>query len=157
MLTCIHVRVSFTMGRDGIFFRGLGKVHATFATPAVAILVQSVMAVVLVVASSAYLSLTESDNPSAVFELLTNFVDFAGSLFYMLAVASVMVLRAKLPDAERPYRTSGYPFVPIAYLVVYTLFLSYVFLDKPLDSGIGLGLVMLGFPVYLWFQRQQHA
>ncbi|MDA1015947.1 MAG: amino acid permease [Planctomycetota bacterium] len=148
-------RAAFAMGRDGVFFRSLGAVHASFATPAVAILVQSVMAVVLVVASSAYLSLTKSDNPGAVFELLTNFVVFASSLFYMLAVASVMVLRAKLPNVERPYRTSGYPFVPIAYLVVYAMFLSYVFLDKPLDSGIGLCLVVIGLPFYWCFQRKK--
>lgn len=144
-------RVSFAMGRDSAFFPILGSVHKTFRTPAAAIVVQSIMAIVLVVGSSTYVTLTESE--TNIFDLLTNFVVFASSFFYMLAVAAVMVLRRKQPDLYRPYRTSGYPFVPIVYLIIYSVFLTYVFLDSPTDSVIGLALVATGYPVCIWFQH----
>ena len=84
----------------------------------------------------------------AIFESLTSFVVFSASIFYMLAVFSVIVLRRKRPDWERSYRTLGYPVVPILYLVFYSWFLFQVYFFKRFEANVGLGLIALGVPVY---------
>jgi len=68
-----------------------------------------------------------------------------------------MVLRRKQPDRERPYRTLGYPFVPILYIIVYGWFLVYVFLGNPAESLIGLGIIALGIPVFYYWSRKESA
>jgi basic amino acid/polyamine antiporter, APA family len=172
-------RVSFAMGRDDVFVRQLGRVHVNYRTPAVAICVQAVMSAVLVVGAGLYVqlgsdagfdgeqaaALQSSDDPttaetgsrvqpdaiSGIFDKLTNFVVFSASIFYALAVAAVLVLRRKHGEWERAYRTWGYPVVPLLYLAFYGWFLTYVYLDKPQDSLVGLGLVALGVPAfYAW-------
>jgi hypothetical protein len=86
-----------------------------------------------------------------VFTLLTNLVIFGASIFYALTIAAVMVLRRRRPELERPYRTWGYPVVPIVYVVVYLWFLSTILLQRPLESGVGLVIIALGAPAYyLW-------
>jgi amino acid transporter len=86
-----------------------------------------------------------------VFDLLTNLVIFGASIFYALTIAGVMVLRRRRPDLERPYRTWGYPIVPIVYVIVYTWFLSTILFQRPLESCVGLGIIALGAPAfYLW-------
>lgn len=170
-------RISFAMGRDDVFFRQLGRVHVNYRTPAVAIAVQGVLAVVMILAAAAWVSTNRpstSPRPSlaavdaprsvpqaagahrsqtiaGVFEMLTNLVVFSASLFYMLAVAAVLVLRRRHPQWDRPYRTVGYPAVPLAYLAFYTWFLYYVYRGRPAAANIGLVLILAGLPCfYLW-------
>jgi basic amino acid/polyamine antiporter, APA family len=90
-----------------------------------------------------------------IFSLLTNFVIFSASIFYMLAVLAVIVLRFRQPDLERPYRTWGYPVVPILFLVVYFWFMLQIYKSNPLESRTGLIFIGLGIPVYLGFQFSQ--
>ena len=60
-------------------------------------------------------------------------------------------MRRRRPELERPYRTWGYPVVPIVYVVVYLWFLSTILLQRPLESGVGLVIIALGAPAYyLW-------
>lgn len=117
------------MGRDDVFVRHLGRVHVNYRTPAVAIVVQAVMAALLVMGSALRVMFLHQNANENVFEVLgeiffslTSYVVFSASIFYMLAVLSVIVLRRKHPDWERSYRTLGYPVVPIAYLVFYSWF-----------------------------------
>src|SRR5213078_3280519 len=135
-------------------------------TPAVAIVVQSLMAIALVVASGLVTGwaagATVSDGDSymvrellarlkhkSVFELLTNFVVFASGLFELLCVLAVIILRYRQPDLARPYRTWGYPLVPAIYLLGFGAFLAVVFVGEPFEATAGLVLVALGLPVYL--------
>jgi APA family basic amino acid/polyamine antiporter len=143
-------RVSFAMGRDRVFFRGLGSVHATYHTPAVAIFVQGVMAVALVIGSSVLISTYRWER--TVFDILTDYVVFASSIFYALAVIAVLVLRRTRPDLPRPYRTFGYPVVPIAYVLFYCWFLFEVYRGDPRQANVGLGLIALGIPAYFIWQ-----
>jgi APA family basic amino acid/polyamine antiporter len=149
----ISPRVPFAMGRDGVFFRPLGWVHENYRTPATAIIVQSSMAVLLIVASGLLVGLRPGFRGASIFDMLTDFIIFSASIFYTMAVASVLVLRVKRPDWHRPYRTLGYPVVPLAYVVFYIWFLSQVYLEKPFEARVGLVLLGLGLVVYVFWQR----
>ena len=81
--------------------------------------------------------------------MLTNFVIFSASIFYMLGVLAVIVLRFRRPDERRPYKTWGYPFVPAAFLVVYVWFMLQIYQSNPLESRSGLAFIALGVPVFL--------
>lgn len=146
-------RVSFAMGRDGVFFRSLGWVHATYRTPAFSILVQAAMSIGLVVASSVLVQNFHSFKSTTVFDVLTNCVIFVSSIFYLLTVVGVMILRRKFPDMPRPYRTLGYPYVPVVYSVFYVWFLWEAYVANSAQANIGLGLIALGLPVYFGYQR----
>ena len=144
-------RVSFAMGRDRVFFSRLGDVHATYRTPALAIGIQALMGAVLVVASAILVENFEYFREKSVFSILTDAIIFVSSIFYVLSVAAVLVLRRKRPDLDRPYRTLGYPVVPIVYIVFYCWFLTYVFKGQPMEALMGFGLVLLGVPAYLYW------
>ncbi|MEO1998184.1 MAG: amino acid permease [Planctomycetaceae bacterium] len=146
-------RVSFAMGRDDVFFRPLGNVHARFHTPATAIVVQSVMSGVLIFVVGLLVERVPRLQGKDIFGVLTDFVVFSGSIFYMLAVGAVIILRWRDPDRHRPFRTPGYPLVPILYLIVYTWFLYYVFIGKPDEATVGVILVLLGLPVFFVYRR----
>jgi len=91
----------------------------------------------------------------ALFDLLTDYVVFSASLFYVSSVVAVFVLRKKHPEWPRPYRTWGYPWLPAAYVVFYAWFLGMVFVGNWRESVIGIGLIVLGIPVYwIWNRRQ---
>ena len=162
-------RIAFAMGRDRAFFAKLGEVQVKYRTPAVAIVVTSVMAIGLIaLVTFAKLFVADVDPMSygwelpraiitslrndTIFDLLTNFVIFTASIFYFLAVCAVIVLRFTMPLAERPFKVWGYPFVPLAFLAVYAWFLSRIFSDKPLESYAGIGILIVGVPVYCAYQ-----
>ncbi len=151
--TLLGPRVSFAMGRDGVFFRSLGWIHVVYRTPAFAIIVQAGMSIGLVIASSMLIERFEALRRKSVFDLLSEYVVFASSIFYMLAVVGVLVLRRRLPDAARPYRVLGYPGVPLFYAAFYAWFLFEVYRGQPEQSTIGLGLIALGLPVFVCWQR----
>ncbi|GAB4146327.1 MAG: amino acid permease [Planctomycetaceae bacterium] len=150
-------RISFAMGRDDVFFRQLGRVHVNYRTPATAILVQTLMAIGLVVTSGILVSMVDGFQQTSIFDMLTDFVIFSASIFYMLAVLAVIILRKRHPDWERPYKTWGYPVVPILYLVFYCWFLFNIYLQKPFESKTGLVLIAVGVPVFFtwrsWARR----
>jgi len=145
-------RVSFAMGRDDLFFRILGRVHVNYRTPAIAIVVQAIMSICLFTVTGVIVLYVESYNETSIFELLTDYVIFSSSIFYMLAVFSEFVLRKKHPEWERPYRTLGYPVVPMVYVVFYLWFLYYIYIGKPVEAIVGLILITLGMPVYFLYR-----
>jgi len=145
-------RISFAMGRDDAFFRQLGRVHVNFRTPALAIIVQALMGMLLIVASAILVRFAVAFREKNIFDVLTDYVIFSASIFYMLAVLAVFVLRKKHADWERPYRTLGYPVVPLAYLAFYTWFLYYVYLRQPVEASIGVVLILLGLPIYFVYR-----
>ncbi|MDG2168508.1 MAG: amino acid permease, partial [Opitutales bacterium] len=166
----IAPRVTFAMGRDGVFFRTLGRVHPEYQTPVPAILVTALMAIGLVflvpfgqylvrdvsvenIASPVMQLIIGSLQDSSIFELLTNFIIFSLGGFVSLAVFAVIVLRIKQPDLARPYRAWGYPVTPIIFLSVYIWFMVQIYLNKPLESRIGLLFIALGIPVYFLYQK----
>ena len=96
-------RVPFAMARDGLFFHGVERIHPVHRTPSVSILVLSAWACLLVL--------------SGRYDQLYTYVIFASAILYGMATASVIVLRFRRPDMPRPYRTIGYPVVPIAFVL----------------------------------------
>src|SRR5207253_1779736 len=100
--------------RDGLLPRAMHHVHSRYETPVGAILLQGLWTTALI-----FITFRVSDAPKDAFNKLTDFVIFGGSTFYALAVASVFVLRVRLPDHERPYRTWGYPVTPALYLLMF--------------------------------------
>ena len=124
-----------------------------YRTPAVAIVVQALMSAGLVLVSGILVAVVDGFQQKSVFDMLTNFVIFSASIFYMLSVLAVILLRRRHPDWERPYRTWGYPLVPVAYLVFYCWFLWQVFWGQPFESVSGLALIALGLPVYFGWRK----
>jgi len=142
-------RVPFAMGRDDRLLGWLGAVSPRFRTPARAIAVQAAMGVVLLVGSTLLVDRLRgsAETGPSVFDVMTSFIVFSSSIFYMLAVAAVLVLRRRHPEWERPFRV--HLFVPIAYLVFYSWFLGHVLLGKPIEAGIGIAMTLSGLPVFL--------
>jgi APA family basic amino acid/polyamine antiporter len=90
---------------------------------------------------------------SGSYDTLTDYAIFALWLFYGLVTASVFIFRKRMPDAERPYRTWGYPVVPILFLLVTACLIIITVYNSRVQSLIGLGLIALGLPVYLYWSR----
>jgi len=153
----LYPRVTYAMGRDGSFFPIFGEVHVRFRTPVAAILLQAIMTVTLITISAVLIEFVPYFRNHSIFNLLTDSVVFACSIFYALAVGAVVVLRRTQPDVPRPFRTPFYPVIPIAYLLVNAWFLYHVFLGQPVEAVVGLVLIGLGLPVYWWFRSRQVA
>jgi APA family basic amino acid/polyamine antiporter len=133
-------RIPFAMARDGLFFRRLAEVSPRSHVPVNALLMQAVWASVLAL--------------SGTFDTLTDSVIFASWLFYGLATATVFVFRRTMPDAERPYRVWGYPYVPLLFLVVTAGMLISALIATPRQAMIGLVTMALGVPFYLYWARR---
>ena len=133
-------RVYYAMAKDGLFFKSVAKLHPTYKTPAVSLMVQMVWTCILCVSGS--------------YGQLLDYIIFAVLVFYILTIFGLFVLRRTRPDAERPYRAIGYPVLPAIYIVM-ALFIDVVLLRyKPQYTWPGLIIVLLGIPVYfLWSRR----
>ena len=136
-------RVPYAMARDHLFFEKTGLVHEKYHSPAVSILLLSAWSALLVL--------------SGRYEQLFTYVIFASWILYGMAAASVIVLRRKEPNMERPYRTVGYPVVPVLFVVVALCLLGNTLVESPRESILGLGLIFLGLPFYFYWKRRQKA
>jgi APA family basic amino acid/polyamine antiporter len=136
-------RVYYAMAKDGLFFRGVTKLHPSYKTPAASLMVQMVWTCVLCVSGS--------------YGQLLDYIVFAVLVFYILTIFGLFVLRRKYPDAERPYRAIGYPVLPAVYIVM-ALFIDLVLLRyKPQYTWPGLIIVLLGVPVYYLWSKSSAA
>lgn len=140
-------RIYFAMARDGLFPRAVGQVHATFRTPAVAIAIQAVWALLQLLIVFAIV-----DDPRGAFGKLTDFVVLGGTAFYGLTVVAVFVLRRRRPDIPRPYRTWGYPVTPLIYLASVGVVVASVIVSEPLQMAAVGGLLLTGIGVYRLFR-----
>jgi APA family basic amino acid/polyamine antiporter len=132
-------RVYYAMAKDGLFFRKVAKLHPTYKTPAVSLMVQMVWTCVLCISGS--------------YGQLLDYIIFAVLVFYILTIVGLFVLRRTHPDAPRPYRAVGYPVLPLVYIGM-ALFIDIVLLRyKPQYTWPGLIVVLLGIPVYYAWSR----
>jgi APA family basic amino acid/polyamine antiporter len=139
-VTCLVCgRIPYAMARDGLFFKGLARVSPRTRVPIRAIVAQSAWAIVLVLSGS--------------YDVLTDYAIFAVLIFVALATASVFVFRRRNPDAERSYRTLGYPVVPILFLLVAAWILINTLMTTPGRALAGVGLMALGLPFYWYWSR----
>jgi len=142
-MTFAGPRVYFAMARDGLFFRRAASIHPRYKTPAVAIIAQAVWSSLLVLSAQA--------------DTLLTYTGFAIILFSGVAVIALFVLRAKHPDAERPFRAWGYPVAPGIYAVASALILANGLYTAPGPTGAGVAVILAGIPLYLLFTRATPA
>jgi APA family basic amino acid/polyamine antiporter len=136
-------RVYYAMAADRLFVPALATLHPRYATPSLAIVVQS--------AWSCVLALTGS------YEQLANYVVFADWIFFGSTVLTVLTFRRKVPLASRPpdaFRAPGYPVVQILFVLVAAAVVASTIGAAPAAAGKGAALLVLGIPVYLFYARQ---
>ncbi|MBI4442950.1 MAG: amino acid permease [Acidobacteria bacterium] len=132
-------RVYFAMARDRLFFRAVARVHPTYRTPVISLIVQGIWSCLLTL--------------SGTYSQLLDYIIFAVLLFYMLTIGTLFVFRHKRPEMERPYRSWGYPVLPILYLLLAGFFEVNLLIYKPGYTWPGLIIVLLGVPVYYLWRR----
>ena len=133
-------RVYYAMAKDGLFFRPVGRLHPKYKTPAISLGVQALWTCVLCLSGS--------------YGQLLDYTMFAVLVFYILTLVGLFVLRRTQPDAPRPYKAFGYPYLPAIYILM-ALYIDVVLLRyKPQYTWPGLIIVLLGIPVYYWWSRR---
>lgn len=138
--TLAGARVPYAMARSGVFFSKAAVLSPHTRVPVYAVLLQALWASVLAI--------------SGTFDQLSDYVIFASWIFYGLVTSSVFVLRRKMPDAPRPYRTLGYPIVPLVFVVVAAWLVVNTLVNRPVESIAGLVLIALGLPIFLYYRRR---
>jgi len=132
-------RVYFAMARDGVFFQSMAKVHPKWRTPALSLIGQGVWAAILTV--------------SGRYDQLYTYVMFGMVLSYTLTVVGMFILRWKRPEIPRPYRCTGYPWLPAIYVVLGTMWTLNTIIERPKQALAGTIIVLLGVPGYLYWKR----
>ena len=147
-------RVYYAMACDRLFFASVGKLNSRHV-PAVALVIQGVWASLLTLPRTVTTDAnTGATNYGNVYTQLLEYIIPADLVFYVLMVGAVIVMRWKRPDAERPYRTFGYPVVPLIYIVLASLLTFDLVYLAPRTSGIGFVLVLTGLVVYFFWRRR---
>jgi APA family basic amino acid/polyamine antiporter len=146
-------RVYYAMARDNLFFRKVGTTNQ-FHVPAFALVVQAIWTALLTLPRTV---MTSSQTGARVFgnvyTQLLEYIVSADLVFYVLLIAAVIVLRRKGPGAERPYRTWGYPLVPVVSMALAAILIFDLAYLAPSTSGIGILIVLTGVPVYFLWRR----
>lgn len=130
-------RIYNAMAIKGEFFENAAKIHPTYHTPHISLLMQAVWTSLLVLSGS--------------FDFLTNLLVFAAFIFYGLVAAGVIVLRYKMPDVPRPYRTFGYPVVPIVFVGFCLILVGVAAYQNWQNSLLGVVLILSGLPFYYYW------
>ena len=136
-----NARVPYAMARDRLFFSKMADLSERARVPVWSLGVQAVWSSVLAV--------------SGTYDQLTDSLLFASWIFYGLVTSSVFVLRRKMPDAPRPYRTLGYPVVPAIFVLVSAWLVVNTLIEKRVESVTGLVLVLAGLPLFFWFRSKR--
>ena len=136
-------RIPYALAKDGLIIKSLAHVSARTHVPVRALMVQMFWACIVALSGS--------------YDTITDYAIFALTLFYILVAGSIFLFRKRMPDAERPYRTWGYPVVPIVFLIVSVFLIIQTIINTPRQSAIGLGLILLGLPVYWLLEKRSHA
>ncbi|PYX39667.1 MAG: amino acid transporter [Acidobacteria bacterium] len=138
--TLSGARVYFAMARDGVFFQRMAQVHPKWRTPALSLIGQGAWACLLTV--------------SGRYDQLYTYVIYGMVLSYTLTVIGLFVLRWKRPEIPRPYRCTGYPWLPAIYILLGTWWTINTIVERPKEALAGTVIVLLGVPGYLYWKRQ---
>jgi APA family basic amino acid/polyamine antiporter len=133
-------RVPYALARGGYFFAPMARVNQKHHTPAAAIMGLSAWGMVVVL--------------SGTYDQLLDYVIFASWLLYGMTTATVLVLRRKRPDLARPYRTIGYPVVPVLFVAMSIAVVLSALYNSPRESLLGLILIFTGLPFYFHWRKQ---
>jgi basic amino acid/polyamine antiporter, APA family len=137
-------RIAYAMALDGLFFRGVERVHPAYQTPHVAIVAQAATAIALIAVLERF--------PSVL-----DYTTFAIVLATMADTAALYALRRRQPDRRRPYRAWGYPWVPALYLIANGAIALALLRGRPFECAIALGVAASGLPFYAVFARRGRA
>jgi APA family basic amino acid/polyamine antiporter len=135
-------RIYFAMARDGVFFKKLAEVHPRYATPAWAIGAQTIWAVFLLLFWG-------------TFENLIEYVTFMDWIWLMLVGTTIFVFRKKRPMEQRGYKTLGYPVTPIIFILICLWFVSFTLVQKPVQAGAGIVVILAGLAAYWAFKSRR--
>ena len=132
-LVLAGARVYYTMAKDKLFFRQAGVLNEN-AVPEWALWAQCIVASLLCL--------------SGEYGNLLDMISFVVVIFYTLTIAGIFILRRKRPDAPRPYKAFGYPFLPFVYIVMGVSFCTLLIIYKPTFTWPGLIITLIGIPLY---------
>jgi len=141
--TLSGARVYLAMAQDGVFFRRMAVIHPKWRTPAFSLIGQGIWAAVLTM--------------SGRYDQLYTYVIFGMVLSYTLTVIGLFVLRWKKPDIPRPYRCTGYPWLPAIYVLVGVAWTLNTIITRPTEAFWGAAIVLIGVPGYLYWKRTSRA
>jgi basic amino acid/polyamine antiporter, APA family len=127
-------RVFFAMADDGLFFKTVAKVHPTYKTPYVAILLAAALGVAFVL--------------TRTFEQLADTFVLSIWPFYAFGVGALYILRRKRPDLPRPYKVPGYPVLPGVFILGVIYLVVNAFVTDPVWTAVTFAIVLAGIPVY---------
>jgi APA family basic amino acid/polyamine antiporter len=127
------------MARDGVFFESMAQVHPKWRTPAFSLIGQGIWGAILTV--------------SGHYDQLYTYVMFGMVLSYTMTVIGMFVLRWKRPNAERPYRCTGYPWLPAIYVLVGGAWTLNTIFTRPKAALAGTVIVLLGVPGFLYWKK----
>ena len=133
-------RLLYAMAADGLFFRAAASVHPRYRSPHVAIVALTIWASLLAL--------------SGTYQQLFTYVVFTSVLFSLLGGLTLFRLRKTRPAAARPYRVWGYPVVPGLFVLGSALMVANTLRERPFESLAGLGLLVAGLPVYMYWKRK---
>lgn len=136
--TLSGARVYMAMAQHGIFFKKMAEVHPKWRTPAFSLIGQGIWAALLTV--------------SGRYDQLYTYVIFGMVLSYTLTVIALFVLRWKRPDIPRPYRCTGYPWLPGFYILIGAAWTLNTIITRPTEALVGIGIILIGVPGYLYWK-----
>jgi len=126
-------RLYYAMAQDGLFFKKAAKLNSK-QVPAFALTIQCIWASLLCL--------------SGKYGDLLEYAMFASLMFYIITIGGIFILRKKEPNAERPYKAFGYPFLPALYIIITLAICVDLLINKTSSTGAGVLIVLLGIPVY---------
>lgn len=126
-------RVYYTMAKDGLFFKPASHLNK-FAVPQWALWFQCLIACAWSV--------------SGRYGDLLDMISLVVVIFYVMTIIGIFILRKKQPNVERPYKAFGYPILPLLYIIMGIAFCALLIFYKPTYAGIGLGIALVGIPIY---------
>ena len=136
-------RVYLAMAQDGVFFRRMAVIHPKWRTPAFSLIGQGIWAAVLTM--------------SGRYDQLYTYVIFGMVLSYTLTVIGLFVLRWKRPNVPRPYRCTGYPWLPAIYVLVGVAWTLNTIIQRPTEAFWGATIVLIGVPGYWYWKHKGRA
>jgi APA family basic amino acid/polyamine antiporter len=137
--TLSGARVYLAMAQDGVFFKKMAEIHPKWRTPAFSLIGQGIWAALLTL--------------SGRYDQLYTYVIFGMVLSYTLTVIGLFILRWKRPDVPRPYRCTGYPWLPGIYVLIGAAWTLNTIISRPAEAIAGLGIIFVGVPGYLYWKR----
>ena len=137
--TLSGARVYMAMAQDGVFFRRMAEIHPKWRTPAFSLIGQGIWAAALTV--------------SGRYDQLYTYVIYGMVLSYTLTVIGMFWLRWKLPEIPRPYRCTGYPWLPGIYVLIGAAWTLNTIITRPHEAFWGTAIVLVGVPGYWYWKR----